>query len=55
MSDGVIAQILLVGAAASRPEVHDHLRCRGYELLTAASVVEGGSGGPCPSPCRLPQ
>src|SRR3954451_21263984 len=40
MSDGAIAQILLVGAAATRPEVHDHLRRHGYETLTAASVVE---------------
>ncbi len=40
MSDGAIAQILLVGAAASRPEVHDHLRRHGYETLTAASAVE---------------
>jgi putative two-component system response regulator len=40
MSDGPIAQILLVGAAASRPEAQDHLRRQGYEILTAASAVE---------------
>jgi putative two-component system response regulator len=40
MSDAAIAQILLVGAAASRPELHDHLRQQGYEVLTAASAVE---------------
>ena len=40
MSDGAIAQLLLVGAAATRPAVHDHLRRHGYETLTAASAVE---------------
>ena len=40
MSDGAIAQLLLVGAAANLPAVHDHLRRRGYETLTAASAAE---------------
>ena len=40
MSDGAIAQLLLVGAAANRPAVHDHLRRHGYETLTAASAAE---------------
>ena len=40
MSDGAIAQLLLVGEAANRPAVHDHLRRHGYETLTAASAAE---------------
>lgn len=40
MSDGALAQLLLVGAAANRPAVHHHLRRYGYETLTAASAAE---------------